>query len=89
MIPVEGGETKKTEAADSTEKTKAVVPSTDATGKDETKFAVSNQSIWFQLLLALASIYYAMLLTNWGSPEFGDDESYVIMSASPKMSFWI
>mmetsp|Transcript_16315 Transcript_16315/g.22367 ORF Transcript_16315/g.22367 Transcript_16315/m.22367 type:complete len:103 (+) Transcript_16315:883-1191(+) len=36
-------------------------------------FAVSNASIIFQMLLILASCYYAMLMTNWGDPTLYDE----------------
>jgi len=36
-------------------------------------FPVTSATILFQALLVLASIYYAMLLTNWGSPSMLDD----------------
>lgn len=31
-------------------------------------FPITSATIFFQLLLVLASVYYAMLLTNWGNP---------------------
>lgn len=31
-------------------------------------FPITPATIFFQLLLVLASIYYSMLLTNWGNP---------------------
>jgi|688.fasta_scaffold995210_2 hypothetical protein len=31
-------------------------------------FPITKATILFQALLILSSIYYAMLLTNWGSP---------------------
>ena len=36
-------------------------------------FPISQATILFQALLCLASIYYAMLLTNWGKPTILDD----------------
>ena len=36
-------------------------------------FPISQATILFQALLCLASIYYAMLLTNWGKPTILDN----------------
>ena len=33
-------------------------------------FPITRATIFFQLLLTLAAIYYAMLLTNWGNPVY-------------------
>ena len=40
------------------------------------------------MLFGLAAIYYAMLLTNWGSPD-SLTEGTEIFGSSSKMSFWI
>ena len=50
-------------------------------------FPISSATIYFQLLLVLASIYYAMLLTNWGSPTILD--STAIFFDKNSYSFWI
>lgn len=52
------------------------------------KLAVSKQELLFQMLFGLAAIYYAMLLTNWGSPD-SLTEGTDIFGSSSKMSFWI
>lgn len=36
--------------------------------EDMHAFPISTPTIFFQALLILAAIYYAMLLTNWGNP---------------------
>jgi hypothetical protein len=50
-------------------------------------FPVTTQTIFFQLLLVLASVYYCMLLTNWGNPTVFDDTTTFFESNSS--SFWI
>lgn len=50
-------------------------------------FPISSQTIFFQALLTLAAVYYAMLLTNWGNPTLF--ESTVDFYASNTASFWI
>ena len=32
-------------------------------------FPITSATIFFQLLLILAAVYYSMLLTNWGNPS--------------------
>ena len=49
-------------------------------------YPLTNTTIYFQFLLLLSSVYYAMLLTNWGTPVYrransgfffnSDNESY-------------
>lgn len=55
--------------------------------EDMHAFPISSQTIFFQALLVLASVYYAMLLTNWGNPTLF--ESTVDFYASNTASFWI
>ena len=50
-------------------------------------FPISTATILFQLLLVLASIYYSMLLTNWGSPTILDDTAVFFDKSG--QSFWI
>ncbi|CDW86304.1 membrane protein [Stylonychia lemnae] len=50
-------------------------------------FPISSQTIFFQALLVLASIYYAMLLTNWGNPTLFEDT--IDFYESNYTSFWI
>lgn len=33
-------------------------------------FPVTNATIYFQVLMICAAIYYSMLLTNWGTPVY-------------------
>ena len=54
----------------------------------EPKFYVSSQSILFQVCMILAAIYYAMLLTNWGSPSSFSDADYMFGS-SADMASWV
>ena len=55
--------------------------------EDLHSFPISSQTIFFQALLVLASIYYAMLLTNWGNPTLFDNT--VDFFESNYTSFWI
>lgn len=50
-------------------------------------FPISPATIMFQALLVLASIYYSMLLTNWGNPTILDDTA--IFFDKSGQSFWI
>ena len=50
-------------------------------------FPISSATIFFQVLLILASVYYSMLLTNWGNPTIFDDTT--TFYASNNTSFWI
>jgi len=47
-------------------------------------FAISRQTILFQLSMMLASMYYAMLCTNWQNPGLYTDGEYA--SAS---TYWL
>jgi len=38
-------------------------------------FPITTQTILFQVLLLLASLYYGMLMTNWGDPTLDNDKS--------------
>jgi hypothetical protein len=50
-------------------------------------FPISTATILFQALLVLSSVYYAMLLTNWGSPQtFGDSTDFY---AANNTSYWV
>ena len=55
--------------------------------EDNHVFPISTATILFQLLLVLASIYYAMLLTNWGQPTILDDTAVFFDKSG--QSFWI
>jgi hypothetical protein len=55
--------------------------------EDLHSFPISGTTIVFQILLILASIYYSMLLTNWGNPTIFDSTS--TFYASNNTSFWI
>ena len=62
------------------------------TAEDQHVFPISTATIYFQLLMLLASIYLAMLLTNWGTPSASKDD--VISTASffkgdGNASFWM
>lgn len=50
-------------------------------------FPITTQTIFFQILLTLSAIYYAMLLTNWGSPDYSalNNASFFV---SNKTSYW-
>jgi len=61
----------------------------DAQEEKGVSFAISNQTIWFQVLFALASIYYCMLLTSWGSPDSLESGTNLFGDSSSKLSFWI
>jgi hypothetical protein len=43
----------------------------------------------FQLLLCLAAIYYAMLTTNWGSPDSLTDGTEALFGTNSKLAFWV
>lgn len=49
---------------------------------------VTLHSALFNLLLMLASFYYAMLITNWGTPNIKGSSTDFFASSS-KFSFWI
>ena len=50
-------------------------------------FPISTGTIFFQALLILAAVYYAMLLTNWGNPTVFLDTTDLY--AANNVSFWI
>lgn len=50
-------------------------------------FPITPATIYFQLLLTCCAIYYAMLLTNWGSPVYLNDNSYSFFGPN-NTSYW-
>ena len=50
-------------------------------------FPISTATIVFQALMVLASVYYSMLMTNWGNPSVMDD-TYGFFSNN-YMSYWV
>jgi len=50
-------------------------------------FPISTATIIFQALMVLASVYYSMLMTNWGNPSVADD-TYSFFSVN-YMSYWV
>ena len=50
-------------------------------------FPISTATIVFQGLMVLASIYYSMLLTNWGNPTVMDN-TYGFFGKN-EMSYWV
>jgi len=40
------------------------------TAKEMHVFPITRATILFQVIMVLVSIYWAMLLTNWGSPIY-------------------
>jgi len=48
---------------------------------------ISGATILFQVLMILASFYYAMLLTNWGSPTTAADLSTLYLNSG--VSYWV
>ena len=50
-------------------------------------FPVTRASVLFQVLMMLAGIYWAMLLTNWGSTTY-EEKSSVSYFESNDTSFW-
>ena len=59
----------------------------EVTAEDMHVFPISSATILFQLLLVFASMYYAMMLTNWGSPTLLDS-SVTFFEINTK-SYWI
>lgn len=55
--------------------------------KDAHVFPISTATILFQALMILASIYFSMLMTNWGNPSVMED-TYGFFSAN-ETSYWI
>ena len=61
----------------------------DTIDQDEMhSFPITSATIFFQLLLILASVYYAMLLTNWGNPTIFEGETIPYYSSNDT-SFWV
>lgn len=54
---------------------------------DMHSFPITSATIFFQMLLVLAAVYYSMLLTNWGNPTIFEDT--VTFYSSNNTSFWI
>ena len=50
-------------------------------------FPISTATILFQGLMVLASVYYSMLMTNWGNPSVMDN-TYGFFSDN-YMSYWV
>jgi hypothetical protein len=50
-------------------------------------FPISQATILFQALLILSSVYYSMLLTNWGNPTVFDG-TYSFFAAN-EQSYWV
>ena len=51
-------------------------------------FPISTPTIIFQALMILASIYYAMLMTNWGNPSVQESTFDGFFNNGP-MSYWV
>ena len=60
---------------------------TKVTAEEAHVFPISTATIVFQGLMVLASIYYSMLMTNWGNPSVMDD-TYGFFSNN-YMSYWV
>lgn len=43
--------------------------------EDSHIFPISNATIYFHIVMILASCYYAMLLSNWGDPTVNNDKT--------------
>ena len=55
-----------------------ITPSSEGnnlTAEEAHIFPISTATILFQVLMVLASVYYSMLMTNWGNPS-AMDETY-------------
>lgn len=50
-------------------------------------FPISTATILFQALMVLASVYYSMLLTNWGNPSVMDTNAGFF--GKNEMSYWV
>ena len=50
-------------------------------------FQITTQTIVFQVLMLLSAIYYAMLLTNWGSPNYSQINNASFFNVN-KTSYW-
>ena len=55
--------------------------------KDSYVFPVSLATMVFQAFMIFVSIYYAMLITNWGRPHVRDDDYEYFISAWA--GFWV
>ena len=55
--------------------------------KEAFVFPISRASIFFQLLLILASLYYSMMLTNWGNPTVNLDTTDFYQQN--EVSYWL
>ena len=75
----------------------AVAENVEQSDKDNAKTAVADKTAsppevtmataLFSLMLMFASFYYAMVLTNWGSPYIGGHKSNFFVN--PAVGFWI
>ena len=54
-------------------------------------FPVTPQTITFQLLMIFATVYFAMLFTNWGNPTLfeNQDTNGSFFANNDKSSFWV
>lgn len=72
--PATTEESKNTEASSVTDKVVNVVAEKKddgaevLTSEEEKVTPVSEKTVWFHLLMSFASLYYSMVLSNWGSP---------------------
>jgi hypothetical protein len=57
-------------------------------GREPHVFAISNATIFFQALLILSSMYYAMLCTNWGQLDIYESD-YTPDPTKSNKSFWL
>ena len=57
------------------------------TSEEAHVFPISTATILFQALMVLASVYYSMLLTNWGNPTVMDSTSGFF--GKNEMSYWV
>jgi hypothetical protein len=54
------------------------------------KLPITNATLMFQFLLILATMYYAMILTNWGNPTlYGANKNFVMFPQTTEFSYWI
>jgi hypothetical protein len=59
----------------------------NAEPQDPHVFEISTATIWFHVLMMFASVYYCMLITNWGNPTIEADQTGYF--ASNWLSFWV
>ena len=83
--PAEGEEADK----EGGEENNKVVEKAKPVEKEEPEIAVSKETLLFHVLFVFASIYYSMLLTNWGSPDYLAEGSQLFGDKWAKFSFWI